>query len=113
MSRGLGDVYKRQAFPVLVAHDTADGRQSPVTAFLCNFPKPTDDQPSLLMHTDVVTLFHEFGHVLHMTLSKASTPRFSGASTEWDFVEAPSQIMEHWCWTPVVLARFAFHQETG
>jgi Zn-dependent oligopeptidase len=101
------------AFPVHVAHDTAHGRQSPVTAFLCNFPKPTGDQPSLLMHSDVVTLFHEFGHVLHMTLSKASMPRFSGASTEWDFVEAPSQIMEHWCWTPDVLARFAFHHETG
>lgn len=101
------------AFPVHVAHDTAEGRQTPVTAFLCNFPKSTDDQPSLLMHTDVVTLFHEFGHVLHMTLSKASMPRFSGASTEWDFVEAPSQIMEHWCWTPEVLARFAFHHETG
>src|SRR5690606_34349277 len=60
-----------------------------------------------------VTLFHEFGHVLHMTLSKARIPRFSGASTEWDFVEAPSQIMENWCWSPEILARFARHHETG
>lgn len=101
------------AFPVLVAHEGADGWVTPITAFLCNFPRPTASEPSLLRHDDVVALFHEFGHVLHMTLSRATIPRFSGASTEWDFVEAPSQIMENWCWTPGVLAGFARHHETG
>lgn len=101
------------AFPLLVAHEGPDGWVTPVTAFLCNFPKPSPGRPSLLRHDDVVTLFHEFGHVLHMTLSRATIPRFSGAQTEWDFVEAPSQIMEHWCWDPGVLARFARHHETG
>ncbi|MEX1286866.1 MAG: M3 family metallopeptidase [Acidimicrobiia bacterium] len=101
------------AFPLLVAHEGPNGWVTPVTAFLCNFPKPSPGRPSLLRHDDVVTLFHEFGHVLHMTLSRATIPRFSGAQTEWDFVEAPSQIMEHWCWDPDVLARFARHHETG
>lgn len=101
------------AFPLLPAHEGRDGWVSPVTAFLCNFPRPTADRPSLLRHEDVVTLFHEFGHVLHMTLSRARIPRFSGASTEWDFVEAPSQIMEHWCWSPEILTRISRHHLTG
>jgi Zn-dependent oligopeptidase len=102
------------AFPLLAAHEGPDGEWvHPLTAFLCNFTKPTDDTPSLLKHSEVTTLFHEFGHVLHMTLSKAHFPRFSGASTEWDFVEAPSQIMENWCWEKEVLARFARHHATG
>ena len=102
------------AFPLLAAHEGPDGAWvHPLTAFLCNFTKPTDDAPSLLKHSEVTTLFHEFGHVLHMTLSQAKFPRFSGASTEWDFVEAPSQIMENWCWEKDVLAGFARHHATG
>ena len=84
----------------------------PVSAIVANFTKPTDDQPSLLQHDEVVTLFHEFGHILHMSLSRASFSRFSSANTEWDFVEAPSQIMEHWCWIPSILERFARHHAT-
>ena len=102
------------AFPLLAAHMGPDGEWvHPVTAFLCNFTKPTESAPSLLKHDELTTLFHEFGHVLHMTLSQATFPRFSGASTEWDFVEAPSQIMENWCWEKEVLAGFARHYETG
>ncbi len=100
------------AWPILAGHDPGSGWVKPLTAFLCNFPKPTADRPSLLKHSDVETLFHEFGHVLHMTLTRSRHPRFSGASTEWDFVEAPSQIMEHWTWQPEVLARFARHYRT-
>ena len=85
----------------------------PVSAIVANFTKPTDSEPSLLQHDEVVTLFHEFGHILHMSLSKAEFSRFSSANTEWDFVEAPSQIMENWCWIPSVLERFARHHETG
>lgn len=101
------------AWPILVGHDAGDGWVRPLTAFLCNFPKASTERPSLLKHSDVETLFHEFGHVLHMTLTTSRHPRFSGASTEWDFVEAPSQIMEHWTWQPEVLERFARHYRTG
>ncbi|MEO8252577.1 MAG: M3 family metallopeptidase, partial [Chloroflexota bacterium] len=62
---------------------------------------------------EVETLFHEFGHILHESLTRAESTRFSGAGTERDFVEAPSQIMQHWVWEPSVLGRFARHHETG
>ena len=87
--------------------------QRPLTAIVANLPRPAADSPALLRHEDVVTLFHEFGHVLHMTLTRAELARFSGANTEWDFVEAPSQILEHWAWQPDVLERFARHHATG
>lgn len=87
--------------------------QRPQTAIVANLPKPTVDAPALLRHADVVTLFHEFGHVLHMTLTRAELTRFSAGTTEWDFVEAPSQILEHWAWQADVLARFARHHATG
>ena len=85
----------------------------PVSTIVANLTKPTPERPSLLQHDEVVTLFHEFGHVLHQTLTRAEMVRFSGSNTEGDFVEAPSQIMEHWCWKPEVLQRFARHHETG
>ena len=115
------DLHPREGkFSHAAAFDLAPGRrrpdgsyQTPVSAIVANFTKPTVDGPALLLHDEVVTLFHEFGHVLHQTLTRAETVRFSGTNTERDFVEAPSQIMEHWCWRPEVLARFACHHETG
>jgi Zn-dependent oligopeptidase len=102
------------AFDLVPGRLLADGSyRAPVSAIVANFTKPTGDRPSLLLHDEVVTLFHEFGHILHQTLTRAETVRFSGTSTERDFVEAPSQIMEHWCWRPEVLNRFARHHETG
>jgi thimet oligopeptidase len=102
------------AFPLVIGHRAADGSYvRPVSAIVANLPKPTAAEPSLLRHNDVVTLFHEFGHILHMTLTKAEFTRFSAADTEWDFVEAPSQIMEHWTWDAGVLSRFARHHRTG
>ncbi|MGB9358367.1 MAG: M3 family metallopeptidase [Acidimicrobiia bacterium] len=92
----------------------ADGRyRAPVAAVVANFTKPGPDSPSLLKHDEALTLFHEFGHVLHFCLTTIDHPRFAGYDTEWDFVEAPSQIMEHWMWQPEVLQRFARHYETG
>ncbi len=88
-------------------------RDKPVAAILANFTKPTASQPSLLKHDEVLTLFHEFGHILHHCLTTAQLARFSGFDAEWDFVEAPSQIMEHWSWDPAVLSRFAKHYKTG
>ncbi len=86
--------------------------QPPVSAIVANFTKPTESSPSLLRHSEVQTLFHEFGHILHQTLTRARYARFSGTSVERDFVEAPSQMLEHWIWDPDVLAGFARHVET-
>jgi len=89
------------------------GYQAPVSAIVANFTKPTETTPSLLQHSEVVTLFHEFGHILHQTLTRAGYLRFSGTSVERDFVEAPSQMLEHWCWQPEVLRGFTRHYRTG
>jgi Zn-dependent oligopeptidase len=102
------------AFPLVIGHRDAGGEYvAPVSAIVANFTPPSADRPSLLKHSEVETLFHEFGHILHMSLTRAEFPRFSGAETEWDFVEAPSQIMEHWTWEPSVLQRLARHHATG
>jgi thimet oligopeptidase len=102
------------AFDLVPGHTNLAGeRIRPVAAMVANFTKPTEEAPSLLRHDEVLTLFHEFGHILHQTLTRAETVRFSGANTEWDFVEAPSQIMEHWTWEPDVLGRFSGHYQTG
>ena len=81
--------------------------QRPVVALICNFPPATDDAPSLLKHSDVETLFHEFGHALHSVLTQTKYAAFSGTSVPRDFVEAPSQMLENWVWDKSVLDRFA------
>ena len=102
------------AWPLVPGRRLPDGSyQRPLTAIVANLPRPREGTPALLGHDDVVTLFHEFGHVLHMTLTRAELVRFSGSETELDFVEAPSQILEHWAWQADVLARFARHHATG
>ena len=112
-----GKYYPAAAFPLVIGHRRADGSyESPVTAIVANVTPPSADRPSLIKHGphgEIETLFHEFGHILHMSLTRAEFVRFSGAETEWDFVEAPSQIMEHWVWQPEVLAGFARHYRTG
>ena len=102
------------AFPLVSGRRLPDGSyQKPVSAIVANFTKPGSDRPSLLQHSEVETFFHEFGHILHQTLTKAEITRFAGSSTENDFVEAPSQIMENWTWRPEILRRFARHYQTG
>lgn len=93
------------------AFSLTDGRllengiyQRPVSAMVCNFPK---DGEQLLSHHDVETLFHEFGHILHGLLTWAKYSHFSGTSVAWDFVEAPSQILENWVWDYSTLKSFA------
>lgn len=101
-------------FPLIPGRRLEDGTyQNPTCAMVANFTKPTDDTPSLLQHSEVETLFHEFGHVLHQNLGRTELARFSGTNVERDFVEAPSQIMQHWVWRPHILRRFARHHETG
>jgi thimet oligopeptidase len=85
-----------------------DGKyQRPTVALICNFPSPTKDEPSLLTHMDVETLFHEFGHAMHSIMTRAKYGRFSGTSVPRDFVEAPSQMLENWVWDKTVLDSFA------
>jgi peptidyl-dipeptidase Dcp len=91
-------------------HATFGGRQYPVVFNTCNFPK---GNPPLLGMDEVRTLFHEFGHGLHGLLSKVNYRSLSGTSVKRDFVELPSQIMEHWATEPEVLKSFARHFETG
>ncbi len=101
-------------FPMVLSRRLEDGSyQNPVCAMVANFTKPTASAPSLLQHGEVETLFHEFGHVLHQNLGRTELARFAGTSVERDFVEAPSQIMQHWVWRADVLRRFARHHETG
>ncbi len=88
--------------------------QLPVAYLNCNFPAPTEDQPSLLNHRDLTTLFHEFGHSLHHMLTRIPYPAVGGISgVEWDAVEQPSQFLENWCWEREALDQFARHVDSG
>lgn len=89
------------------------GGDVPEAALVCNFPRPTDSDPGLLLHGDVTTCFHEFGHLLHHLFAIQRFHGFAGIACEWDFVEVPSQLYEEWAWSVGVLQRFATHHETG
>ncbi|KAK4934768.1 metalloendopeptidase [Elasticomyces elasticus] len=87
-------------------------RRYPATALVCNFSKPTAKKPSLLKHDEVTTLFHELGHGIHDLVSRTTYSRFHGTNTVRDFVEAPSQMLENWCWTPSQLKALSRHYST-
>jgi len=88
--------------------------QLPVAHLVCNFNAPSGDTPSLLTHTEVVTLFHEFGHTLHHVLTEVDYPSVAGTNgVAWDAVELPSQFLENYCWRPEVLAEIGRHYRTG
>ncbi|MEM9009910.1 MAG: M3 family metallopeptidase [Pseudomonadota bacterium] len=90
-----------------------DGEVRPLVVNVCNFAKPPAGQPALLTWDDARTLFHEFGHALHVLMSDVTYSSVSGTSVARDFVELPSQLYEHWLATPEVLSEFATHAETG
>ena len=85
----------------------------PLIQMVCNFTKPTAKEPSLLTFDEYNTFLHEFGHVLHGLLSECNYTSVSGTSVYRDFVELPSQIMEHWAFHPDVIKLYAKHYETG
>ncbi len=97
--------------PVL---DGVRGKQLPEAVLVCNFPPPTATDPGLMDYDDVVTFFHEFGHLMHWILGgQQQWAGISGIAMESDFGEAPSQMLEEWMRSPQVLASFALHYKTG
>jgi thimet oligopeptidase len=94
--------------------DGIKGKQMPEAILVCNFPKPTADDPGLMEYNDVVVFFHEFGHLMHWILGGHQPwAGISGITMEADFGEAPSQMLEEWMRSPQVLASFARHYKTG
>eukprot|EP00038_Savillea_parva_P009892 m.186522 g.186522 ORF g.186522 m.186522 type:complete len:661 (+) comp16791_c0_seq1:44-2026(+) len=89
--------------------------QTPVDCMLCNLPAPDPKtgRPALLRHTNCVTFFHEFGHIMHGLLTEGDGNSTTLAKCPRDFVEAPSQMLENWCWTPEGLRRLSKHVDTG
>lgn len=91
-----------------------DGKNHiPVVSLVFNFTKPVGDKPALLNIDETQTLYHEFGHALHSILSRCHYPSLSGTNVPRDFVEMPSQFMEHFAFEPEVLKVYAHHYETG
>ena len=90
-----------------------DGEVTTIVSNNSNFVKGQGNEPVLISWDDATTLFHEFGHALHGLNSSVNYPSLSGTSVARDYVEFPSQLMEHWLSTPQVLQRFALHYQTG
>ncbi|HZP21942.1 MAG TPA: M3 family metallopeptidase [Terriglobales bacterium] len=106
-----GKYSHQQMAPVL---DGVRGKQLPEAILECNFLPPTATDPGLMKYGDVVTFFHEFGHLMHHILGgQAEWAGISGITMEADFVEAPSQMLEEWMRSPQVLATFAKDYKTG
>ncbi|MBI3019198.1 MAG: Zn-dependent oligopeptidase [Deltaproteobacteria bacterium] len=98
------------AFGLIQAGATPDGGyQRPIASIVANFNRPSADRPSLLSHSEVETFFHEFGHIMNDMLTRARYASCSGNAVAWDFVEAPSQMLENWVWTPEVLDILSGH----
>jgi len=83
----------------------------PIIAIVANFNPPANGKPALLSHGEEVTLFHEFGHAMHATLSTVPYASLSGTNTAWDFVETPSQSFENWAWDPQVINSTSGHYQ--
>ena len=97
-----------------VRRQTDNGLQLPVAFLTCNFTPPVGENPALLTHDEVTTLFHEFGHGLHHMLTKQNIAEISGINgVAWDAVELPSQFMENFCWEREGLDLIARHVDTG
>ncbi len=87
------------------------GVQLPEQVLVCNFPQPEGSEPALMEYRDVITFFHEYGHLLHAIFSGQTD--FPTGTLEWDFIEVPSQIFEEWARDPKILQTFAKHYKTN
>ncbi len=98
------------AFTLVSGYTKPNGSyRAPVSSVVANFAPPLPGEPSLLEHSEVETLFHEFGHIVHQVLTTARYATFSGTNVNRDFVEAPSQMLENWVWEPESLAKLSGH----
>lgn len=94
------------------AHNDKKGKRvPPIVSIVCNFTPPAEQQPALLLFDEIETLFHEFGHALHAFFSIVEYPGMG--STPRDFVETPSQLLEHWASDPEFITQYAKHHATG
>lgn len=115
------DLYPREGkfggtahWPLTSTYLRADGtRHFPFSAMVASLAKPKPNQPALMAHFDTVLFFHEMGHIFHDLLSRPKYARFHGTNVDGDFGEAPSQMLENWCYVPAGLARMTAHHETG
>lgn len=100
------------AFTLLSGYQRADNTyEMPASSIVANFNAPAEGQPSLLTHSQVETLFHEFGHIMHQVLTEAKYATFSGTRVKRDFVEAPSQMLENWVWEKESLQKLSGHYQ--
>ena len=91
-----------------------DGQmQTPSVVIAANFTPAGNGMPSLLEHSEVETLFHEFGHVLQMSMATSKYATLTGDNVAWDYIEAHSQLLENWAWQPQVLKKISAHYKTG
>lgn len=98
----------------VIRRNSPEGLEIPVAYLVCNFSPPVGEDPALLTHDEVVTLFHEFGHGLHHLLTRVDDPGVAGIQgVPWDAVELPSQFMENWCWQRESLPLISGHYRTG
>ncbi len=101
-------------FPIRPGRVLPDGSyQKPISSIIGNWPVAAPGQPALLSHEDVITFFHEFGHLMHSTLSTAPYETLYGTAVRPDFVEAPSQMLENFMWQPSVLKQVSSNYKTG
>jgi Zn-dependent oligopeptidase len=114
------DLYPREfkynhaaVFP-LIQRSFINGKYTaPAVAMVVNFERGKEAKDSLLSHDNVITFFHEFGHVMHNLCTKGNFTSMSGAQVEGDFVEMPSQMLENWVWDTNMTKRLSKHYETG
>lgn len=100
--------------PLMPGRELGDGTyRAPVSMIVANFPRPAPGSPSLLPHSDVETLFHELGHVMHELVAQSRHASMAGSQVAMDFAELPSQIMENLAWDPAVLADISGRASDG
>lgn len=100
-------------FPISQYRKEKNREVLPTAALVCNFPEGSGGQPALLKHSDVITMFHEFGHLVHWLVCHPAISSQNAFGTKGDFIEAPSQFLENWCWEYDALKLFAKHYKTG